>query len=161
MIPRETIDVMRNFVDVSLDNYGFDVDLYVPTNKDDLEDLDVYAEPTDFEYEHYTAKLFVEWHPSVYRLKKLGIFVEGELPIIVYLPNQCTNDSDVEVDVDILKGSYIKISLEYIPSDFDKFTEFELVELVVRHMHDAILVQSYKAVPRRLPNIAIRNREDE
>lgn len=156
MIPRRTIDVLRNFVDVSLDNYGFDVDLYIPTNIETLQPLDVYAEPTDLKYTHYTAKLFIEWHPSIYRLKNFGIYVEGELPIITYLPNQCTNDSDEEVDVDILKGSYIKIPLEYIPNDFTKYTEFELVDLIVKHMHDAVLVKAYKAVPRRVPNASIR-----
>jgi len=159
MIPRRTIDTMRNFVDVSLDNFGFDCDLYVPTNIEDLETLDIYAEPTDFEFTHYTAKIFIEWHPSIYRLKNLGIYVEDELPIIVYLPNQCIGDDSEEVDVDIQKKSYIKVSLEYIPSDYSKYTEFELVELVVKHAHDAVLVKSYKAVPRRLPNVAIREHE--
>lgn len=159
MIPRETIDVMRNFVDISLDNYGFDVDLFIPTNVDALEPLDIYAEPPDYEFDHYTAKIFIEWSPSVYRLKNLGIYVEGELPIIVYLPNQCVNDLDVEVDVDILKSSYVKVSLEYIPSDFNKFTEFELVNVIVKNMHDAAIVKAWKAVPRRLPNIEIRKHE--
>ncbi|MHA1692959.1 MAG: hypothetical protein ACTSU7_15145 [Candidatus Heimdallarchaeaceae archaeon] len=161
MIPRRSIDIFRNFVDVSLDNYGFDVDLYIPTNKEALETLDIYSEPSDFEFNHYTTQVFVEWRPSIYRLKNLGIYVEDELPIIVYLPNQCTNDSGIEVDVDILRNSYIKVPLEYIPNNFDKYTEFELTTPVVKHMHDAVLVKSYKAVPKRLPEIAIRGYEDE
>lgn len=159
MIPRATIDVLRNFVDVSLDNFGFDCDLYIPTNMEALEELDIYVEPPDIEWTHYTAQIFIEWKPSMYRLKKLGIFVEGELPIIVYLPNQCTNDSGVEVDVDIQRSSYVKVSLEYIPSDFNKYTEFELVDLIVKHAHDAVIVKAYKAVPRRLPLIEIREHE--
>lgn len=159
MIPRETIDALRNFNDVTLDIWGFDVDLYVPTNVVELEPLDIYIEPPDVEWNHYTAKIFIEWKPSIYRLKNLGIYVEGELPIIVYLPNQCVDDSNVEVDVDILKSSYVKVSLEYIPSDFNKFTEFELVDIIVKKMHDAAVVKAWKAVPRRLPHIEIRDHE--
>jgi hypothetical protein len=162
MIPRESIDVFRNFVDVSLDNYGIDCDLYVPTNIEDMQPLDIYREPIDYEYDHYTAKVFIQWHPSVYRLKNLGIYVEGELPIIVFLPNQCLSDDEdsegnIEVDVDILKGSYIKIPLEYVPSNQQKNTEFELVDLIARNMHDAVLVKAWKAVPRRV--IVPENRE--
>ena len=152
MIPRESIDAFRNFNDVSLDNYGFDVDLYVPTNLKDMESSDIYREPEDYEFDHYTAKIFIQWNPSVYRLKQLGIYVENELALIVRLPNQCLNDSDVEVDVDILKGSYVKVALKYIPGNLQKYSEFELVDQIIKHAHDAVIIKAWKAVPRRYIN---------
>lgn len=151
IIPRETIDVLRNFVDVSLDVFGFDCDLYVPNNLDTLESLDVYSTPSDVEWDHYTALVFIEWSPNIHKLKNLGIFIEDELPLIVYLPNQCTDDDGNEVTVDILKQSYIKIPLEYVPSNYRKYTEFELVDQIIHKIHDAVLVKRWFAVPRRVP----------
>ena len=152
MIPRETIDVLRNFNDVALDAWGFDVDLYVPTNLIDVESADIYREPEDFEYNHYIAKIFIQWNPSVYRLKQLGVYVENELALLVRLPNQCLNDNNVEVDVDILKGSYVKVALEYIPGNLRKYSEFELVDQLIRKAHDAAIIKAWKAVPRRYIN---------
>lgn len=152
MIPRESIDVFRNFNDIALDNFGFDVDLYVPTNLKDVESADIYREPEDFEYSHYTAKIFIHWNPSVYRLKQLGVYVENELAIFVRLPNQCLNDDSVEVDVDILKSSYVKVALEYIPGNLQKYTEFELVDQLIKKAHDAVIIKAWKAVPRRYIN---------
>lgn len=155
MIPRRSIDTFRNFVDVTLDNYGIDCDLYIPTNLGDVEPLDIYSTPEDLEFEHYSCQVHIEWKPSAYRLKKLGVFVEDELPLIVYLPNQCLSDDtdsdgQIEVDVDILKHSYIKVPVEFIPDNDQKYNEFELVAPIVRHFHDAVLVKMYKAVPRRV-----------
>ncbi len=152
MIPRESIDVLREFNDIALDSFGFDVDLYVPTNLKAIEKADIYAEPEDFEYDHYTAKIFIQWSPSVYRLKQLGVYVENELALIVRLPNQCLNDNNVEVDVDILKGSYVKVALEYIPGNLQKYSEFELVDQLIKKAHDAVIIKAWKAVPRRYIN---------
>lgn len=151
IIPRETIDVLRNFVDVSLDAYGIDCDLYVPNNLDNLEVKDVYVTPADVIWDHYAALVFIEWNPNIHKLKALGIFVEDEIPLIVCLPNKCINDSGEEVIVDILKQSYIKVPLEYVPSNLQKYTEFELVDQIIHKIHDAVLVQRWKAVPRRVP----------
>jgi len=153
MIPRETIDVLRDFVDISLDQYGIACDLYVPTNLDDIESLDIYRTPENYTFAHYSALVFIQWSPNVYRLKNLGIYVEGEIPIICYLPYNCTNDDGNEVAVDILKSSYFRVPIEYVPANFKKYSEFELVENIVRHMHDAVAVRAYKAVPRRIPSV--------
>jgi len=70
MIPRRSIDVLRNYVDVSLDNYGIDCTLYIPdaASYNAAERLDVYATPDDYTYVPYTTKVFIEWGPYTYRL---------------------------------------------------------------------------------------------
>lgn len=149
MIPQRSIDVFREFVDISLDIYGISCDLYIPNNLDTTETYDIYQKPADYEYDHYTSKVFIEWSPNIYRLKAMGLFVEGELPIICYFGNKATNDSEDEVDVDILRHSYFSIEPQYIPDLYTGFDEFELIDVMIKGMHDAVLVKSWKAVPRR------------
>lgn len=150
MIPRETIDVMRNFVDVSLDNYGIDCTLYIPSNATTVEKLDIYAKPSDWTYTEYTAQVFIEWNPSAYRLKKLGVFTEDLLPMLVWFSNKATDESDDEVDVDIIIGSYFTITPEFIPSNQEGLEGFEIVNNVIKGMHDAVILKGFSAVPRRV-----------
>lgn len=149
MVPRRTIDALRKQVDVSLDMWGIECELYVPTNVEDVESLDVYVTPDDMEYNKYDTTVFIQWKPSTYRLKNLGVFVENELAILVRLPSQCTDKDGDLVDVDILKGSYIRVPLEYVPANLQKSSEFELVDQLITKMHDAAIVKGWKAVPRR------------
>lgn len=149
MVPRRSIDALRHQVDVSIDLWGIECELYLLTNAEDIESLDIYAGPTDMEYEKYDTMVFIQWTPSTYRLKKLGVFVENELAILVRLPSQCTDKNGELVDVDILKGSFIRVPLEYVPSNLQKSSEFELVDQLITKMHDAAIVKAWKAVPRR------------
>ncbi len=159
MVPRRTIDALRKQVDMSIELWGIDCELYVPTNIEDVESLDIYVGPSDMEYDKYTTKVFIQWSPSTYRLKNLGVFVENELAIIVRLPSQCYDKDSTLVDVDIFKGSYLRIPLEYVPSNLQKYSEFELVDQVISKMHDAAVVKAWKAVPRRNVEPDIREAE--
>ncbi len=156
MIPRETIDVFRHQVDVSLDNYGISCTLYIPTNTsyDDAEKLDVFAKPSDYEFISYSAKVFIEWQPSVYRLKKLGMFVEGNLPILAWFGNKATalegSQIGQEVDIDIVKQSYFEINPEYIPSNFIGADQFEVINPIIKGIHDAVILQGFSIAPRRI-----------
>ncbi len=150
MIPRRSIDALRWQVDVSLDNYGIDCDLYIPNNLTTVERKDVYSKPADHTYDHYTAKVFINWNPNPHLLKAKGLFVEGELPIFVSLPNYGVNDAGATVAIDVLKHSYITINIEYIPANYPKVDSFLLTEPLVKNMHDASIVQAWKAVPRRV-----------
>ena len=159
MIPRESIDALRQHNEIAIDMCGFETDLYIPTNTVDIESLDDYTEPADFEYIHYTGMVFVEWKPSIYRLKKLGIFVEGESPLIVRVKETAINDAGETVDVDVIVGSYIKPPIEYLPDNSIKLAAFELVEMIIPKAHDAAIIKSWKAVARRLPDQSIREAE--
>jgi hypothetical protein len=151
IIPQRAIDSIREYVDISLDAFGINCTLYIPNNIEDVEPVDIYAKPSDYTFDHYDIQCHIEWPPtSVYRLKAFGMFTEGELPIIVYLPNVAYKGTSEEVAIDILRGSYINIPMQYIPDNFEKHNEFELTDIVIRNAHDAVLVKSFKAVPRRV-----------
>ena len=132
--------------------------IYIPQNIDTTEDsnlepienLDVYVKPSDFQYLHYTAKVWIEWNPNIYRLKKFGIYSEDETPILARFGRKAVNDDGREVDVDICRNSYIKVALQYIPGNYVDVDSFEIVNLGMGNMHDASIIQVYRLAPRRV-----------
>lgn len=152
MIPRETIDALRHQVNISLDNFGIDCTLHIPTvdSYNTAEKLDVFATPNDYIYTEYSAKVFIHWSPNVWFLKKLGLFVEGQVPILAYLGNKAINQDGDEVDVNVVLRSYIKITPEFIPNNYKGVEEFEVVNIGTSHMHDAAIVRVYALTPRRV-----------
>jgi hypothetical protein len=156
MIPRESIDAFRKFVNVTLSNYGISCDLYVPTTSsyNTAETLDVFAVPQDLSYDHFQAMVFVEWGVSAYRLKKLGVFTEDALPIVAWFSNVATaadgSDSGEEVPLDVHKKSYFTVEPEFIPDNYKGSESFEVVNPVIKGMHDAILLQGWLIAPRRV-----------
>ena len=93
MIPRETIDVLRNYHNVSVNNYGISCDLYIPSNAPAVDELGIYATVADVTYVHYTALVYVEWSPNANRLRAKGLYTEGELPIIARFSGKATSDT--------------------------------------------------------------------
>jgi hypothetical protein len=153
MIPRRTIDVMRTYVDVSLSAYGIDCSLFIPTTDsyNTAEKLDVFSKPSDLSFTEYSTKVFIEWTPSTYRLKKFGVFTEDNLPILVWFGNKATPDGeDDEIEVDIIKGSYFSVDLEFIPDDYEDTSQFEILQPIIKGMHDAVVVKGFTAAPRRV-----------
>ena len=156
MIPRETIDAIRKQVNVSLDMYGIDCVLYIPTNASyaESEKKDVFATPADLTYVSYDAKVFMDWSVSAYRLKQLGIYTEHMVPILAWFPNVATaregSEIGAEVSLDVTRRSYFVVEPEFIPNNYVGSESFEVVNQVVKGMHDAILVQGWSAVPRRI-----------
>jgi len=143
------VDALRAQVNTSLENFGISCDLYIPDNLDDTETLDVYQKPADYTFDHYTTTCFIDWNPNIYRLKAKGLYVEGDLPIIVYFPYKATDEDGDEVDVDILRHSYFKVTPEYVPDNYEGVEEFTITDIVIDRFHDAAIVKSFKAVPRR------------
>jgi len=84
LIPLHTVDALRDNVDVVLDMYGIDCNLLIPTPTSFLEaeKLDAYMTPGDLSYVLYTAKVFIDVQPDIKRLRKLGLYTEGSLPIV-------------------------------------------------------------------------------
>lgn len=157
-LPRESIDVLRDYVDISLDCIGMDCTLYIPTNTSysDVEKLDVFAKPSDYNYNSYAAKVFIKWNPSLYKLKKLGLFTEDFLPILVHFGNKATVvsveglEAGIEVSIDVSLKSYFEITPEFIPENYKGVEQFELVNIASQGMQDALIRKLYSAVPRRV-----------
>lgn len=156
MIPRESIDQLRNYVDISLSAYGIDCILYIPTNVsyNKAEKLDVFATPDSYEYLSYSTKVFINWSPNIWKLKKLGLFTEGQVPILAYLGNKAIaqegSETGEEVNIDVGLHSYIKITPEYIPDNHKGVEEFEVVNIGTPNMQDATIYKIYSLVPRRV-----------
>ena len=155
-IPRRVIDTLRKHVNVIMDSVGVEATLYIPTNASltSAEGLDVFEKPSDLTYVTYTSLVFIEWNPSKYRLRKLGIFTEDELPILVWIPLKATalegSEAGSVVEVDVVQKSYIRINPEFIPNDVSETQEFEVVDLTIKGTHDAVILKGAKCVPRRI-----------
>lgn len=149
MIPQATVDVLRHQLNVSVDNYGIDCDLYIPNNLEDLEPKDIYVEPTDLTYDHYTTLIWIEWSPTTKRLRALGVFAEHELPILARFKTEAFADDHTIRQVDVLVGSYVKIPLQFVPDKYSKTDEFEIVDLLTGKMHDSVVAKVYKLAPKR------------
>lgn len=150
IIPAETVTALRRQVDVIIDIYGIDCTLYVPTNADTTDTYDVYVKPADHTYTTYAdQKVHILWSPDQKALRKFGIFTEDNLPIIAFFKNTYKDIAGNDVNLDIIKGSYVSISFEAVPEQYDT-EEFEVVDVIIRHMHDAVAVRAYKLAPRRV-----------
>jgi len=159
LIPGRTVDAIHHMTDVILDYAGIDCELHIPTigTYDEAEKLDVYSTPEDYEFDDYSAKVFINWHPDLYQLKRLGLFIEGQLPILVRFGNKAKvlggSSEGEERPIDVVKRSYFRVFPEFIPSEDSNnvgITEFEIVNVAVQGIHDSVLTKLYSAVPRRV-----------
>lgn len=139
MVPQETINVLRDFNDVSVELYGIDVKLFVPNNSTANESLDAYVTPKDISYTGIATKVFIEWSPDARRLRKLGIYMEDETPIIGWFKNI----PDVRI------GTYIQVPIQYVPGVLN-VDEFDVVDIKLKGLYDAEILKAYKLAPRRV-----------
>jgi len=140
-LPKGTIDVLRSFNDLALAQFGITCTLYIPTNLTSVESMDMYQVPEDhLTYTTYRKQpLWIEFHvTNIHRLRKLGIYVEGENPIIARFKN----------DPQIVLNSYIVIDTRYIPDNYDT-DEFEVTDIITTNMYDSEIYTYCKMNPRR------------
>lgn len=149
LIPQETIDILRHYVDVSVRNFGIDCELYIPQNLDTVDVHDVYTTPSDLQYVKYETQVFINWSPTQRHLRQLGIYTEDDLPILAYFANYFQNEDGSETFVDIPIGSYIKLNLQYVPAQYDT-DEFEVVDILIPAMYNAEVIKLYRLAPRRV-----------
>ena len=150
MIPQRSINVFRQQLNVAVDNHGIDCDLYIPSNLEALEPKDVYVTPSDHTFVHYETMIWIEWSPNTRRLRELGLFAEHELPIIARLKTEAKADDLTIRQIDVLVGSYVKIPIQFVPAQYSRTDEFEVVDILTGQFHDAILAKFYKLAPRRV-----------
>jgi len=157
LIPRETIDVLRQHINIGMDMLGIECTLYIPNDAslENAEGLDMYEVASrDLTFVSYSTQCFIEWNPNKYRLRKLGIYVEDELPILVWVPLLVTalegTEVGTEVEVDTVHRSYLSIAPEFVPADVTAVQEFEIVDVIVKGTHDAVVLKGMKCVPRRV-----------
>jgi len=147
LLPIDVVNTIRQHMDTVVDIYGFPCELYIPKQGhiEQREQLDVYNERPDlgdagFE-EVILTKVFIEWAPDIKKLRRLGIFTEGDLPIVGWFKYS-------EADYNLQRNSYIKININYIPDQW-KTDEFELIDCLIRNMYNAVAIQAWRLAPRR------------
>ena len=140
ILPARTIAALRNQQNVTLDIYGIDVTLFMSNNNTAVEDYDAYGNASDLTFTELSTKVFIEWKPSIYKLRKLGLFTGDDLPIICHIPNDIGT---------IPIGSYITVPITYLPSDVIDTDKFEIVNAAIPNLHDSEIYQSYRIIPKR------------
>jgi hypothetical protein len=156
LIPRRTIDAIRQNVNVALDIAGIACTLYIPTNLSHgiAEKLDVWDTPGDLTYISYSSTVFPIWSPQTKLLKKLGLYTEGTIPILARFPFVATllegSGVGTEAEVDIPVKSYFRIAPEFVPDDYSGIEDFEVIDIGTESIHDSVLTQIYKIAPRRV-----------
>lgn len=146
MIPEDTVRALACAHDHIVDLYGIECTLYIPTNSDAVDQLNVYNEPSDYSFKEYTdQRVYIIWSPDTRGLRKLGIFTEADIPLLAFFKN----------DPRVVVGSYFRVSITYLPDtgeneDQVDTDEFEVVDMLLRHMHDNEITRAYKCAPRRV-----------
>ncbi len=155
LIPRRTIDAIRNAVDVGLGVTGIDCTLYVPTEQSflDAEKLDIYSKPADYVYTSYSTTVGIKWSTNVYELKKLGLFVEGQTPILVQFGFHAValegSQAGQTVSINVTRYCYFRIEPEFSNENYEGVSEFQIVNAATK-LHDASLARIFSAAPRRV-----------
>ena len=139
-IPVDTVNVLRQFNDLAIDQYGIDVNLYIPNNMTTVESNDAYLCPNDITYTEYLCqRVWIEWFAKdMVKLRKLGLFTEGEAPIMAWFKN-CP---------EVVLGSYFVIDERYIPDRYDT-DRFEVVDVILRNTYSGEIYKTFKMAPRR------------
>ena len=143
MIPQATVDVLRQYADISVQLYGIDCELYTTNNIASIDLNSPYTKPSDYTFNVIKTRVYIEWAADMHRLRKLGLFTEENLPIIAWL--KWIPDSPVN-------GSYIRVPMQFVPKPKYNTDEFELIENLVKAAHDAVVVSAFRIAPRRVPN---------
>jgi hypothetical protein len=155
MIPRETIDALRKQIDVSLNNYGIDCILWIPTGESigNYEIKDAYATDEDLSYTQYSTKVFINWKPNIHKLQKLGIHVEDQRPITAWFGKQAAPilgpNAGTMIDVTIKIHSYFSINIEYVPGNITDSDKFECIDVIIPEFHDSLIRQQFLITPKR------------
>lgn len=140
MLPKNTVDCLRQFNDLSLNWYGIECTLFIPNNIEEKESLDMYASTNDLKFtRHDNQLIWFEWHAKdIVRLRRNNAFAEGDPPITARFKTK------PEVTV----GSYIILPTRYLDNQYNTL-EFECVSIIMEHTNYAEIYRRFKMAPRR------------
>jgi len=139
-IPRGTVDTLRQFNDIAIEQYGIDVTLYIPNNLNQVESQDMYLCNQQITYtEHLCQKVWIEWFAKdIVKLRKLGLYAEDEAPIFAWFKS-CP---------EVILGSYFVIDERFVPDNYDT-NRFEVVDVVLKNTYSGEIYKTFKMAPRR------------
>ena len=141
LLPLETVDTLRSIVSTMIQIYGIPCTLFIPQPGPlkQQETLDIYQEKPDYkDLPGIETKVWIEWKPDTKRLRKLGIFVEDNLPILAWF----------EGIHEITRNSWFRIPIN-IAQNKNTQDELEIIDNVVKNMYSSIIVSAWIVAPRR------------
>ena len=142
MLPIQIANALRNSNNVALQTYGIQVTLWLSTNDTAVENLDDYQTPADYTYNAIPTRCWIEWSPNIYRLRKLGLFNEKDLPGLVHFDNR----------IEITRYSYIEVPITFLPINQKDTQQYEIIDQAIPNLADIDIKRVYKIAPRRVPN---------
>ena len=143
LLPKSTLQVMRQFNDLGVSLYGIDCTLYIPNNLTFLEPVDMYANPDMITYTEYrNQKVWFQWYDkALVRLRKANAMVDDGPPITARF--MCTPE--------VIVNSYISLPTEY-EGNIHQTLEFECVNVILDNTYDISVYQKFFMQPRRKKN---------
>lgn len=140
ILPLAIVNSFRVANNVVVNAYGIDATLYLANNLTSVESLDSYQTVQDYTYTVTPVKCWIEWSPNLYRLRKLGLFNEKDLPGLVHFQNT----------IEITRYSYIEVPITFLPADQKDFQQYEVVDQAIPNLADIDIRRIYKLAPRRV-----------
>jgi len=149
ILPLDVIRGYRATINMTIDIYGFDVKLYIPQNIPHS-DKSIYRENTLVYGDPINTKTFIEWKPTMKRLRGMGIFVDDaeNLPIIAWLKGNEILDT-------LQRNCLMAVPINHVSCENEDFvevneeTDFELVDCLIKNTYNATVVQCWKIAPSR------------
>lgn len=150
MLPQAAVNAMRVFTNVAIEAFGMPCTLYVPNNLSTVIEEDAYVKPSDYTFTEYDTKVWIEWSPNKRQLSKLGIFAEGETPMLAHFSNIFRSSFQDYDDLDITIGSYFTIDAQYTANLKEATNAFDIVDVVASGMANKLIKKMFKIAPRRV-----------
>jgi hypothetical protein len=139
MMPTATNQAFKQNINTALGNYGIDVTLYLLVNADNIQYLDAYQSSEDRQYIIFPTKCRMEWSANTYRMRKLGLYNEKDLPILAYFTN----------NIDIPLHSYFSVGITYMKDNELETDRFEIIDDSIAGLSDTEILRIYKVAPLR------------
>ena len=140
ILPKATIQAMKQFNDLGVSLYGMSCTLYIPNNLTTLEPTDMYISPDAITYTQYPNQhVWFEWFAKdIVKLRKTNAFAENDPPITARFVN----------DPEVLVNSYIVLPTEYENNHY-RTLQFECVDIILANTYDSEVYKRFKISPRR------------
>lgn len=140
MIPLALAQAFKINYNTAISNYGIDVTLYLLVNADSIQFLDAYQSTEDRKYIIFPTKCRLDFsNKNFYRMRKLGLYNEHDLPILAYFTNT----------IDIPVHSYFTVALSYMKDNELETDRFEIVDDSITGISDIEISRCYKVAPLR------------
>ena len=141
LIPPVVVQAIRTMLNTTIDIIGIDAKLYTPINVAHQQ-LDIYQESPENQYsDPIDTRVFIVRNPTTKQLRQWGLYEEDQASILCWLKN-------TQGLPQIQRGSYIDVETNH-DTDIITHERYELVDEIVKHAHDSVLISCWVIAPYR------------